>query len=142
MAQDYPKEEILGGYSYLRSQGDNFNGWNASAAGNANDWFGIKADFSGYYKSGLKAHTFMFGPQFSFRKEERVTPFVHTLFGGTHVSDGGSDTAFSMALGGGIDVKAAEHVAVRVIQADYVMTRFDGETQNNLPLSFGIVFRF
>src|SRR5262245_54507163 len=52
-AQDKPKIEIFGGYSYLRADdnddGINLHGWNASATGNLNKWFGVKADFSGHY---------------------------------------------------------------------------------------------
>src|SRR5213596_2891209 len=56
MAQDTPKAEVFGGYSYLRVNelsglgiGLNLNGWNGSVTGNVNDWFGVKADFSGQY---------------------------------------------------------------------------------------------
>jgi opacity protein-like surface antigen len=138
MAQDYPKAEVFGGYSYVRAQGLNVNGWDAAVAGNVNDWFGVKADFGGYYKNGESLYSFLFGPQFSYRKDERVTPFVHTLFGGVHAT---GDTSFAWAIGGGLDVKVADYVAVRIIQADYLGTRFGGTTQNNARLSFGIVFR-
>jgi outer membrane protein OmpA-like peptidoglycan-associated protein len=155
MAQDFPKAELFGGFSYQRTtDGINMNGWNASIAGNVNSWFGLVADFDGYYKTAIPAkgnvgstqyreHAFLFGPQFSYRKDPRITPFFHTLFGGAHTSGRVSPmTAFTMALGGGVDLNASQHFAIRLIQADYYMTRWGGQTQNNLRLSVGAVYRF
>ena len=34
VAQDYPKAEVFGGYQFLHSEGEKFNGWNASVTGN------------------------------------------------------------------------------------------------------------
>src|ERR1051326_6774159 len=75
-AQDFPKAEVYGGYSYLHidTQGETtssitnecniafggtcpvtfhihpgFNGWNLAAQGNMNRWFGVKAQVSGQY---------------------------------------------------------------------------------------------
>src|ERR1044072_7508743 len=81
MAQDTPKVELYGGYSYV---GGNFHGWNAFVAGNVNKWFGLVADLSGH-RGGFdeidvverqKINSFLFGPRVSFRKHRRVTPFV------------------------------------------------------------------
>lgn len=46
-----------------------------------------------------------------------------------------------MAFGGGFDVKASPQLAIRLIQADYALTRFSSTTQNNIRISAGIVFR-
>ena len=46
-----------------------------------------------------------------------------------------------MALGGNVDVKVTSRVAVRVVEADYLMTRFLGLRQDNIRLSAGLVFR-
>lgn len=60
LAQDAPRAEIYGGYTYVR-QGlaselgvigldkVNANGWTAGGAGFINDWFGIKGEISGVY---------------------------------------------------------------------------------------------
>lgn len=166
-AQDLPRAEVFGGYSYLRVNpgggvdGINLNGWNASVAGNLNNWFGVVGDFSGHYGtpdiSGLavevRQHSYTFGPRFSYRQTDRVTPFAHALFGASNVrlrapgTPTDSETALAVILGGGVDVKANDSIAVRVVQADYFMTRFEGptgstESQHNLRLSFGVVFRF
>ncbi len=62
-AQNAPKAEIFGGYSYLRADisgitSENFNGWEASVTGNRGRASGITADVSGHYKSftGLKVN--------------------------------------------------------------------------------------
>jgi outer membrane protein OmpA-like peptidoglycan-associated protein len=53
-----------------------------------------------------------------------------------------------MTAGGGLDVKVHHHFAIRVIQAEYLLTNFDDlttgkkATQNDMRLSSGIVFRF
>jgi opacity protein-like surface antigen len=92
-------------------------------------------------------------------KERRVKPFVHALFGvgivkaklnnafcqealGTNcpAEFRDSETAFSMAFGGGLDVRASKRVSFRLFQVDYNPLRKNGETANNVRFSFGIVF--
>lgn len=170
LAQDtVPAAEVFAGYSYLRfnpggGAGANFpGGWNFSIAGNVNPNVAIVADFAGHYRQddpvcialagipctgrlNTNLHTFMGGPRFTARAE-KVSPFAHVLggfarFGTSGPGFSGSDTSFALGLGGGVDVAASETVSFRVIQADYLMTRFAGDTQNNVRLSFGIVFRF
>jgi opacity protein-like surface antigen len=154
-AQDNPKAEVFGGYSYVHSsdQGasDNFNGASGSVAYNLNDWLGAVGDFGVYHTGSNRldanAETYMFGPKIAFRQSGRFTPFAQVLFGGAHVTAGtyGSANAFAMALGGGVDVNATSHIAIRVIQAEYLMTKFqDGgpDRQDNARISAGVVFRF
>jgi opacity protein-like surface antigen len=144
-AQDYPKAEFFGGYQYTHLD-PNFNasGWNASIAGNLNHWFGVAADFSGAYDSGVKFHTYMFGPVVSYRQPARVTPFAHVLIGGARASGGGTSTSgFSMAVGGGMDAKVTDHLSWRILQGDWLMIRFSGTTdRKNARVSTGIVYRF
>ena len=81
-AQEFPRTELFGGFSYLHldTQGINnsslqqecnilfggtcpatfqihrgFNGWEAAGQYNANRWFGLKADFAGHYGTLLTA---------------------------------------------------------------------------------------
>lgn len=142
------KVELFGGYSYERFDSSpkvNLNGWELSGQYKFHDWLGGVADLDGHYGSiagtGVSVHTFLFGPQISF--PARVSPFAHALFGGAHVSGGGaSDTSFSAAIGGGIDTRIGHGLSWRIIQGDYLMTRFFGSRQDNARLSTGIVFRF
>jgi opacity protein-like surface antigen/outer membrane protein OmpA-like peptidoglycan-associated protein len=180
-----PRVEIFLGYSYLRAvptlaAGNRFvwlNGGSTSIAFNFNGYLGLVGDFGGYADSQLRlngaatpakvadssgsAYTYLFGPRLSFRRHERITPFVQVLFGGVHASDltisgcsgAGctplpSENDFAMTAGGGLDVRVHRHIAIRVIQAEYLMTRFQNlstgsnATQNDVRLSAGIVFRF
>jgi len=161
-AQETPKAEIFAGYSYMNfgtesiSDRLNLNGWEASAAFNLNRWVGVEADFSGHYKGNCwgapgvtcKHLSFMGGPRFTYR-QGRVTAFAHGLFGGDNgsLSYSGfstSDTPFALAAGGGMDIALTNHISIRAVQVDYVMTRhfsnYDEPHQDNIRASAGIVF--
>ena len=152
MTQDVPKVEIFGGYSWA---GGNFHGWNTSVTGNITKSFGIVADFSGHYGSEVEgivrinkdAHSFLFGPRFS-RRGKNLTPFAYALFGATRFHESATiagqrlsaaDTGFSMALGGGLDVKVNNHLAIRAFQLDYFRPNFFGEAHNRGRLAFGVI---
>lgn len=51
-----------------------------------------------------------------------------------------TDTGFGMVLGGGIDLNVSSYMAIRLIQADYFMSKHGDSTMNNVDLSFGAVF--
>lgn len=171
--QGHPGGEVFLGYSYARfnvkslgnKENFDFHGGTASIAGNVNRWLGLVADFGGYKISGLpsgtdgKAFTFLFGPRFSHRGE-RWTPFLQFLFGAARLSTDFSGTpvpnsffgagsihenAFATAMGGGLDLKLSKHLAWRVFQGEYLLTRFkdgDNNQQNNIRAATGLVFRF
>ena len=48
---------------------------------------------------------------------------------------------FAAAFGGALDVKVHDKIAVRVIQAEYVVTPYLGLRQDNMRLSAGIVLQ-
>jgi hypothetical protein len=167
-AQDVPRVEVFGGYSYvdfdtngLTTSRQSANGWEASVAGNFNKWFALEGDVSGYYKTysvdlsaldlgvvDFDAHDFGFvgGPRINFRPF-----FVHALVGVDHLSGtalgfSASQDSFAGAFGGGIQWPVGQHWAVRG-SADYVLTQhniFGGPayTQNNFRVSAGIVYTF
>ncbi len=156
MAQGIPQVELYGGYSWA---GGNFHGWNASATFNINERFGVVADFSGHsgssrvgnvFEERQRAYSFLFGPRVSFRKRKRVQPFVYALFGGSRLkitetflgqTATASDTGFTMALGGGLDIRVNRRLAVRAFQLDYLRPTFFNEADNRGRLSFGLVLR-
>jgi len=88
-------------------------------------------------------YTFTAGPVLTARLPV-VQPFVHALFGGARISAGGaSDTAFAMFLGGGLDIGFRKGIAFRLIQADWLMTKFSDQTQDKQGrVSAGIVIKF
>jgi len=155
-AQDYPKAEIFGGYQYIRLNpgGGNCQGGAGSVAGNLNHWFGVVGDFGACkvtgQPSGSSAHlvNYLFGPKLTYRSRGRLSPFAQVLFGGERVSVSASglgstsDSSFAMAFGGGADYEMTNHVAIRLIQAEYLYTKFGGTHQNNGRISAGIVYRW
>ena len=152
MAQDYPKGEVAGNYTYIRINpgGTDCHGGGGSAAYSLNNYFAVVGEFSGCKVTGLpsgtSAHalTYLFGPRLTYRGYGRLEPFGEALFGGVHIgaTGGFSDSAFGMALGGGVDYKWKRNLAIRFVQANYLYTRFGGTHQNNLRLQAGIVYRF
>jgi hypothetical protein len=117
MAQEYPKGEVAGNYTYVRinpgggAPGENCHGGGGSFAGNLNSYFGVVGEFAGCkltgLSSGTSAHTltYLFGPRLTYRAAGKLEPFGEFLFGGAHASasSGGitvTDNAFAMAIGG------------------------------------------
>jgi opacity protein-like surface antigen len=174
-AQEAPKAELSAGYSFanlqlLGTDRPNAHGWNASVSVNLNRWFGLVTEFGGLYGASTsrtfafipvvetfdaKAHTFLFGPRFTLRKE-KFSPFAHVLLGGARLNStitnffpssgftsrfSSSSFNFALALGGGMDYKFRDRWAWRV-QTDYLQSGFFGATQNNFRLSTGPVFYF
>lgn len=178
-AQDHPKVEVFGGYSYFRATGAdapaNLHGWNAELNANLKNWskvsLGAVADFSGHYGTSsvvifsldagsfgdlkTRNHNFLFGPQIQLHGS-RVAPFARVMGGGARRRFSGllsgspvdlKDNAFAFGTGGGVDVKVNKRVWLRLVQADYLMTRFEPldqstpKTQHHLRLSAGLVIR-
>jgi hypothetical protein len=151
-----PEWEIYGGYSFLKAKLNgpgssfNLNGGGASATQNFNNWFGGRLEFNAFggtvSGADVTVQTITYGPVFAYRKFDRFVPYAHAQFGDVHASRGYlgiSESAhkFAMAAGGGVDIKINELAAIRV-QADYLMTRFLSQRQDNIQLSTGLVFRF
>lgn len=164
--EDRSKVDIFAGYSYLRfnpnTSGVNsfsMNGGSASLAYNATNWLSGVADFGAYHNGNIlntgfdgTLSTYLFGPRVSYRHYNRVTPYAQVLFGVAHAGasvagTSGSDNAFAMSVGGGFDVGVSRHFAIRPVQLDYLLTRFNegtgnAQNQNNLRVSTGVVLRF
>ena len=139
--------EIFGGAQYEHLQSSyNAVGWNASLTGNFRHVLGITGDFSGVYNSrrvNSSAYTYTIGPVLTARLPI-VQPFVHALFGGiTTKAEGVSDNAFAMFVGGGLDIGLRKGIGLRLIQADWLLTKFRDQTQERQGrVSAGIVIKF
>jgi len=139
--------EIYGGAQFDHLQ-PNYNaaGWDASLTGNFKHFLGITADFSGGYTSrrtSSTVYTYTVGPVLTARLPV-VQPFVHALFGGAAITGGGvSDSSFAMLVGGGLDIGLRKGIGLRLLQADWLMTQFGGQTQESQGrVSAGIVIKF
>lgn len=170
-----PKLELAGAYAYMRtnikgpggySEGLQVNGGTGSVTFNVSNALGVVAEFGRYNSSTISSAggkditftSYLFGPRYSFRKWDTITPYVQTLFGGVKgnnaltVGAGGqtaqfqaNQNAFAWTVGGGMDAKVMNHLAVRVFQAEYFMTKWnDGvnNRQNSFRIETGLVFRF
>jgi hypothetical protein len=139
--------EIFGGAQFEHLQPSyNAVGWNASLTGNFKHVLGITGDFSGVYKSqraSSAVYTYTVGPVLTARLPV-FQPFVHALFGVATISGGGaSETAFAMLLGGGLDLGLRKGIGFRLVQADWLMTKFGDQNQNSQGrVSAGILIKF
>jgi hypothetical protein len=160
-AQDAPKVEVTGNYSYMRFNPENsniiapfsMNGGGLSGVYFFNKSIGIKAEFEGYGSTtrDLKAtgtpvsanlFTYNVGPEFKFRASH-FEPFVDAMFGGAHSNAfvnvcnatecvrSPSNNAFDFVLGGGIDIPITKSIAFRPVEVDYVLTRFGNAFTNS-----------
>jgi hypothetical protein len=146
---------------------------------NFGNYLGIKADFMGYTQgSGLKnqlhndlnytgsvsgnVFTYMFGPQIK-KHTGKIQPFAEVLVGAAHTnayatisnalgstaSGSGNNNGFALAAGGGIDYKVTNHISLRPVEVDYLLTRFSANhvagytnNQNNFRYVGGFDFTF
>jgi hypothetical protein len=154
------------------------NGGSISVAFNLNRYLGLVGDFGGFNETRLliaagnppvgtgpyeavdggSAYTFLGGPRLSLRNHTRFTPFVQGLFGEMHTTQVSlcptctsilpAQSAFALAAGGGLDIRLTHRIAIRAVQGEYFMTRFDNlatgksSSQADARLSTGLVFRF
>lgn len=147
------------------------HGWTLSISGNFHKYFGLSGDFAGQYGQGnvqaffempgrlesreisFSNHQFLFGPRITGRTE-RVNAFAHALFGAFYIRRSGffvpffpvsssSKTYFAMGFGGGLDINASRHLAVRVFQVDYIpMRQRSGRWLQTVRAQAGIVVKF
>jgi hypothetical protein len=111
--------------------------------------------------------TYLFGPVVRLPLS-KITPFGELLFGGSNsnaygnqikgicngvscitsaTNIGGTQHPFTMALGGGLDIKLSESLSIRPIELDYVLSRYTNpltstNNQNSFRYSAGVVFHF
>jgi hypothetical protein len=162
-----PRLEVFGGYSFLHSPKENFNGWNTSATFNVYRCIGITADFDGHYRSQTttfpgvgtiigrtRAYSFSFGPGVSLRNKSRLTPFARFLIGAKRftfdntvqgvpgLGSGDSVNFLTVITGGGLDVALNSRLSIRPVQFDYQTVDFNGYWGNSVRYSAGIVFRW
>jgi opacity protein-like surface antigen len=131
----------------------------AKVIGLTGDFQYNKKTFSGdaHFVTGDQGRVFSFhaGPRVKARMG-RFEPFAHVLFGVTNAQftpAGGasfSSNAFSMKLGGGLDVGVAPHFALRLGEFNYYPTKFGvnsnvnfngQDQQNNFTFGAGVVIR-
>lgn len=118
---------------------------------------------AGTYTSRGNMFTYLFGPTLG-THIKRLHVYGEILFGGSDTNgyaslinaineNGGTVTAsgnqhpFTMAFGGGVDVRANKNVTLRLGEFDYLITRYTNpitstNNQNNFRYLAGVVFTF
>ncbi|HKX33528.1 MAG TPA: outer membrane beta-barrel protein [Blastocatellia bacterium] len=111
---------------------------------------------TGRFSTKTSFHTFLLGPQFHLRRGDN-TLFVRPMLGFSHARERvkvttttpglpgpSSETSFAFSFGGGYDRRVSDRVAVRLFQADYLLTTFDqgfgANSQSNFRFSTGLTF--
>ena len=153
-AQDQtPKWELYGGYSSFQPGADvhgqqpgalfpissrmegNPRGMGLSATYDFNRWFGLTLDTSTHWGSGENGlfnriddaafSNLSIGPKVTFR-HKHVSPFLEFLVGDHRLMpDAFHDIdKVGFMVGGGLDINLSDHVALRLIRADYVYSNY------------------
>jgi opacity protein-like surface antigen len=156
----------------------NCAGGGGTIAYNVSSLVGIAADLGGCKIFGNayglgntvdgNEFTYLFGPRFTVRSGSAFEPFFEVNFGGVRVSltckssatncvnaTGGntySKSAFGMTVGGGFQIKMSKKFSLRLIQAEYLYTRFgnncalavcnNNNNQSSFRLKSGLVINW
>jgi outer membrane immunogenic protein len=161
--------EVGAGYNFVHTNAPpsgcgcfSMNGGTASIAHRFTPSFSIAGEFNGVTNGNVNASghslmllTYRAGPRYRLSPGSgRFSPFAQVLVGGVHASGAlyapsgapsGSANAFAASIGGGLDVDLNRHVALRLVEVDYLLTLLPNgvnSRQNNLNLTTGVVFRF
>lgn len=157
-SESFKPNEAVGFFSLIREDSDpafNTYGGGASYTRFLNPSVGLTADFNANFRTqggaDLSKISFLGGltvlPVEGAKTTDNVTFSTHALFGVSHFkSDAGAisftDNAFTMKLGGAVDVNVTDNFFIRPVQIDYAPTFFGDTAQHNVQFSFGAGFRF
>jgi hypothetical protein len=135
-------------YQHLEPYGLNFYnlGFNADITRYVNNWLGVEGGVVtcfGHTGPGACSIFVGGGPHIVVMNKTRLEPWVHVLLGMEHfrftqTSGLGSNTAFGIMAGGGVDVKIKGPISWRV-QGDYLGTHFQSTFQTNYSFGTGLV---
>lgn len=139
-----------------------FNGVTNEVVANVTPRIGLVANFSATFANtdfldALRGRSFharvyryalLGGPRYNWRNSSPFIPYAHALFGvaryqakfrnSDFTCPDTSETAFAMALGGGLDIRAGKHVDVRAGQIDYLPVFFSHKREDGLRFSAGV----
>ncbi len=169
---------VVNGQTVTGSNDLNCAGGGGTIAYNVTSLIGIAADlggckiFSNAYGLGNtidgSLFTYLFGPRITYRKMGKFQPFGELNFGGTRISltcnssaitcinaTGGNTytkNAFALTVGGGFQIVVSKKISIRLVQAEYLYTRFGNDcalavcsnnnNQNSFRLKSGIVLNW
>lgn len=152
--QDASKFDLFGGYSYLNASGNDQPlqlEW-LERAGYLQFYSVVGSDSRFWrllwspFKLSANDYGFVFGPTIHVRSPQSA-PFVHSLFGvdrfhATALGGTVNNSAFAMPVGGGVDIPVNGTFSIRAAQIDWLCADHFNNSQNNLRVLTGVVFRF
>lgn len=110
-----------------------------------NRWFGLTVDTGGHFGNNYDYDEAMIGPTLRF-PAEHLQPFIHAMGGWTRLSPSNQqqNDVFGLMGGGGLDLKVAKHLNIRLAEADYIYAQHNFGAGNpkyvdNVRLSTGLV---
>lgn len=139
-----------------------YNGVSAEAVANVTPHIGLVTNFAATFAStdfldalsgrsfhaSVARYTLLFGPRYNWRNSSPFIPYAHALFGVARYQakfrnhdftcPDTNETAFAMALGGGLDIKAGKHIDIRAGQVDYLPVFFSHKREDGLRFSAGV----
>jgi hypothetical protein len=149
------------------------NGFDGNFTYFFNKSVGVEGDFTGAYQKTsvevtesngsvlaadvpLHWYSYAGGPVFSFPAGNKIRPFAHALFGGVHETTSASAegatvsvsiNGFTTLIGGGVDLKLSKHIALRLVQADWVLYRVSAfgmtaTSHDTIKIASGVAFYF
>ncbi|MGB7190283.1 MAG: outer membrane beta-barrel protein [Acidobacteriaceae bacterium] len=143
-------------------------GWNVGLTDYFHGKLGATADFRGYYGTtytnvnefqvfapSISQYTFMAGPTYRFFEGQHWGWNAYVLAGAGHgnfgTGTGGlppeliglykDGNALNITPGASVDYNLGPGLAIR-LSSTYLMSRYGGESQNNLGFNAGVVYRF
>jgi len=162
-----PKLDVAGTFTTVRSlrsgTPDSFWMQGGSIELGTNSWhgLGVAANVSGFHTGSvngtgipLSIVTATFGPRYRWHADRRLSIYVEGLVGEANgfkslfPSATGSQTSsgsFAAVVGGGLDYKLSQHIAIRLAETDWQHTQLPNGTnniQNGARLGTGILLRF
>src|SRR5215472_18092455 len=111
-----------------------------------NKWVGITVDSGAHFGSNYDSDEVFAGPTLRF-PGEHIQPFIHGMGGWHRLSPGNGDQQDGpgFVAGGGLDLRVAKHLNIRLGEADYLWSSHDfgpanSNTYEGVRLSAGLVF--
>lgn len=155
------------GFDYLHVDeafAKNEYGGDFSLFANVTSWLALGGEFIAVYGeqdqaiSRTRTVTFdedrlfyVFGPRINVWQNDQFKIFVEAMGGGGHghisalifgLSRHASANGYAFLLGGGVEWKFNPHMALRMVEADYLPAHFNGQQENDFRVSTGISFFF
>ncbi|HEY6969531.1 MAG TPA: OmpA family protein [Candidatus Angelobacter sp.] len=132
-----------GGFPATFTLKDNRGGFLVDVSYFFNKWFGVTLDTGAHFGDLYDADEVFGGPTLRF-PGEHLQIFIHALGGWHRLAPGNAnaDDSPGAAVGGGIDLRVARHLNIRLGQADYIWSshNISHDTIDGARLSAGLVF--